>query len=148
MRSLLNPRSIPADNPIYFQIEVEGRGTLDFKLPFPLHLVRVTEMLRHLRSGVTEDSKLEAALDIWIVGGAAIGLCWNHSTLELDSPSNRDLKVYGEAVLNEMHEAGWSMSEIGEIYSLLFRRILTSLGITKKEVDERVGFSKGTEATL
>ena len=134
------PRKIPEDNPIYFKIPVSGHGELDWRLPFPLYLVRVTEMLREINAGKTK--QLDKALDIWIVGGAAIGLCWAHKDYDLETVPSRDLVTYGEAVLNELHESGWQMSDLSVLYTSLIKRIAASLAVTGQEVEDRAGFSE------
>ncbi len=146
MRRRTHPRQIPPGSN-YFVVEVPDQGAVDFRLPFPVRLAKLTTLLRDAGLGDTEGaddlSKLDTALDVWMVGGAAIGLCWSHRDLDLDTDRRafgRDLLSYGEAVLEELYDAGWSMASLSALYPALFKRISASL-ISASEVAERVGFS-------
>lgn len=44
--------------------------------------------------------------------GALIGLGWHHTTRELETPASRDVILYGEAVWEELEDAGYPWADI------------------------------------
>ena len=89
-----------------------------------------------LKAEVTEESV-----------GAMIGVCWAHKWIDLETSRKafdrgpEGLLSFGDSVLDELHEAGYSVSEISTIVSQVGSRVFESLIPSAKEVDERVGFS-------
>lgn len=79
--------------------------------------------------------------------GAAIGVCWRHSTEELEaqrSHYSRDaegLLDYGAAVLEELYEEGYSQDDLTPIISTLGTKLISSTLPSPQEVGDRVGFT-------
>ncbi len=79
--------------------------------------------------------------------GAAIGICWRHVGLELEtkrSHHDRDadgLLDFGCAVLEELYEYGYTVSDMAPIISQIGTRLLTSILPASAEVDEQVNFT-------
>ena len=141
MHRRLIPRPSPPENGLYFSIDVRGRGATQWRLPFAIHLARITDLVGRSQAG--DGEVLDKATDVWMTGGAAIGLCWadQHNDLEADRRSfGRDLLGYGEAVLEELHEAGWTMAQIGDLYPALLSRIASTVVSAGREVGERADF--------
>lgn len=158
----------------YFTLDVDGKVT-QWRVPFPLHLARLhKELSAHnlmgfgmatraevaavqnaAQSGETlemleQPESMDKAIAVWSLGGAAIGLCWYGRDFDLDvdfREQGHDLYRYGEMVLEELHDAGWSMSAISGVYSELFVRSLRSMR-PASEVAERVDFSEAPKGAI
>ena len=158
MRSLPQPRTIPENSPIYFSAEVPGRGEHHFRIPRPSVVGRLLKPL--IESGLWEIAQnseggiddLRAELVEEIVG-AAIGTCWRHRTIELET-KRRDhdrgpdgLMEYGGEVLAELYEAGYTQAEIDPILSVVVSRLLLAVPTPPAEVEDLVGFTVAPKAS-
>lgn len=154
MRERKTPRRIPEGKPNYFVFEVPDKGEHHFRLPFPVWAARLTELLRS--SGIAKLSDTDAAVrhldtatEVWLCGGAAIGLCWHHRTLDLETDRrdfDGDLRAYGEAVLEELWEEGYGVEHLRGLYPELVGRLTRSL-VSREEVQKRAGFFGQTEGS-
>lgn len=146
-------RTIPEGNALYYVVETT-RGPHDFRVPFGLWGTRLLDLLRQhdLLSLVAEEAlaRLDDAAIGWYIGGAAIGLSWWHRDLDLDVPARgpttraAELLDYGAAILDELHEAGYTMLDIAALYSTTLARAVAPL-VPQAQVEERMGFSEGCE---
>jgi len=152
MRARATPRQTPPDEGNHLRIEVDGRGITHWRLPFPVLLARLqkqimsTDIERIGRTDVGDaeqvDAVLDDAVDLWCVAGAAVGLCWHDLDHDLDSErrNHPDLMQYGEAVLEELHDAGWTAQQIGQVYPRLLAAVVRVMP-PASEVAGRMGFS-------
>lgn len=151
MKKLDTPRVIP-DGPLYWSIEVPGKRTFGFRTPFPIHAARILQGLTDkglltFREGMTLDTaKFDDAVDLWMLCGAAIGISWHDANYDLESDRKAfpNLETYGEAVLEELHEAGWEMSDFRMLFPKVIQRMMASI-LTKTEVTERADFFGQTQ---
>lgn len=152
MHARPTPRPTPPDEGNYLRIEVDGRGTTYWRLPFPVLLARLQQQIMSSdidgisRTDVSDPAQvasvLDDAVDLWCVAGAAVGLCWHDLDHDLDS-DRRDhdgLMRYGEAVLEELHDAEWTAQQIGQVYPRLLAAVVR-VTPPASEVADRVGFS-------
>ncbi len=153
MRHRPTPRPTPPDEGNYLRIEVDGRGTTYWRLPFPVLLARLQQRIlasdleRIARADTGDSAQVDAvlddAVDLWCVAGAAVGLCWHDLDSDLDSDrhAHPDLMQYGEAVLEELHDAGWTAQQIGQVYPRLLAAVVRVMP-PASEVAGRMGFSE------
>jgi hypothetical protein len=138
MRPRQIPRRIPPDAPHYWPIDVGERETW-WRLPFPVYVGPL--FAAHDKAHAKGQDPLDLALDVYMVLGAAIGLCWADVDQDLETPRSRDVVAYGEAVIEELHEAGWTLAEVAEVGRVILGRLSDSLRIAADEVADRVGFT-------
>lgn len=143
-----NPaRTIP-DRPIYFSVEVPDRGVHHFRVPRPSVVGRLLRPM--IESGIWTDSDeidpLAAELTEEAVG-AALGTCWAHASLDLetrrrDYPRGPDgLLDYGAEVLSELHEAGYTTEQLEPMISEVGSKLIVANLPRPQEVDEQVNFT-------
>jgi hypothetical protein len=143
--------SAPAPDPIeypWFAVDVPGKGVHHFKGMSPIKNMR---FVRELTGGTGKidaaADPLGAAVEQWAYFGAAIGRCWAHESLALESAESdySTLLEYGEAVSDELHAAGYSPQD----QNALALPVLAGMGGMKtgaKEVADRADFSAAPEA--
>ena len=151
MLPLDQPRTIP-DTPIYFCVDVGERGDHHFRVP---RASVVGRLLMPLMESGLWDLKRDGAgaidhvrADLLEEGiGAAIGVCWRHRTLELET-KRRDfergsdgLLEYGEEVMRELYEAGYSLEECTPMLNAVLSRLMLAVPTPPKEVGDLVGFT-------
>ena len=79
--------------------------------------------------------------------GAALGTCWRHLTLELESKrrdfdrGDEGLLDYGESVVAELYEAGYKDDDITRLLDEVLSRLLIAIPAPPKEVQELVDFT-------
>ena len=144
---------LPAPDPedrLYFSVDVDGHGTCWFRVPFPLHVAR---LLKELSDGDLESfapgnagkmdlARMDEAIPLWMLCGAAVGLAWHGLSHELESDlkkHSKDYSAYGDAVLEEMHDAGYTMADFNALFPAVLRRL--TLSLAPKEVADRADFS-------
>lgn len=75
--------------------------------------------------------------------GACLGTCWRHATLDLETKrhafadSAQGLRRYGDAVLDELEDAGYSEADIKTLLEGVIPRILSAVFPGAQEVAER-----------
>lgn len=129
------------DSPAYWAVELEGREPHHFRIP-PLSVVfRFTEALAAAR-----DRGRAAVLEACC---AAIGACWRHETLELETPypsesTDAALATYSQAVQLELADAGYSFREIMDLSTGVADRITDRIQRdfeVAREAEARANFS-------
>lgn len=149
MQPRTTPRNIP-DKPHYLTIDLEGVGPTSWRIPSMVKAARILSMLQE--SGVMEAAaaaetgeEIIANLGdrlpaLFACQGALLGVCWFHTTQDLDTPIPVGaLAAYGEAVFEELHEEGWALGHIQTVFVDLVQRVVDGF-ITQKEVAEKVDF--------
>jgi len=156
MKKRTEPRNIPQDAPLYWEIEIPGKGTFTFRTPFPLHSARILQemldkgLMDYQKDGKAKEINLEGvkfdeAIDLWRLNGAAVGYCWMDRDHDLEANPKRFDSIYdfGEAVLEELYEVGWEMADFRVLFPQVMKRVTASfLGV--KEVKDRADFSAPT----
>ena len=158
MRSLPNHRTIPDGSPVYFFVTLDERGEHAFRVPRPSVVGRLLKPLiesglwRRTKAEVGDVDDLSAELVEEAVG-AAIGTCWRHRTLELET-KRRDYdrgtdgrREYGGEGLGELHEAGYTQDEIAAILNQVVTRLMLAIPTPPQEVEELVGFTAPPKAS-
>lgn len=157
---------IPADRAPYFRVVAAG-ATVYLRTPSLPVLAKLGAVMgpAQLRSlwlisaAVQGGSSLMDALlaaragagDALAVVGAVVGVAWADPVLELDTQlpaewTAPDLAAFGEAVFEELHEAGWKLGAIVAC-ALAVAEQVSELAAFEAEVQERVRFflrPKGT----
>jgi len=70
---------------------------------------------------------------------ALIGLAWYHEDQDLETVRSPDLLAYGEQVYEELHDEGYTLSEISALALVLVRAIWEHSQLSA-EVQDRAGF--------
>ena len=146
MRPRKTPRSIP-NRPHYITSH-----EVDWRIPSIAKCTKILQMLQS--SGIMEAyqasgddgeafiSNLGDRLPVlFACQGALVGMCWAHKDLDLETDQSRyrTLEAYGEEVFEELHEAGWKMEQIQNIWVDLVGRLVDSF-VSQKAVAERANF--------
>ena len=151
MKLRRTPRTVPQKSH-YLTLEIEGIGNTSWRIPSLVKAARVLNMLQ--KSGIL-DAAAEAENGSEILAnlgdnlssflaaqGALLGICWFDCKEDLETPPPKqktDLMEYGEEVYEEMHEAGWQLGQVTEVFVALTESV-TEAFITQKDVAERVDF--------
>jgi len=171
MKARTAPRVLP-DNSRFFTIEVEGLGLTQWRLPLPMyaalwqtHMVQsgIIELGAELRAVREGDGEAEAkkagelavigqhvneSIDLHLLGGAAIGLCWYGRDSDIEATLRghaRDYFAFGESVLLELHEHGWTERQMATVWGALTSRLNESL-TSKEDATAREDFSEAGKA--
>ena len=152
MKSLPNLRTIPDNAPAYFSVTIEERGEHTFRIPRPSVVGRLLTPL--IGSGLWTVNKDDVgSIDevsaelVEEAVGAAIGTCWRHTSLELET-RRRDfergtdgLLEYGAEVLGELYEAGYTQDNVAALLNEVLSRLMVALPAPAKEVQDAVDFT-------
>ena len=154
MKPRKSPRLIP-NRPHYIQIQVsvDGEETLtDWRIPSVAKCAKVLQMLQrsgimeaYQRSGDSGDALVAELSDrlplLFACQGALVGLCWANRSVDLDTDRKlyRTLEEYGEEVFEELHEAGWQLEQIQNIWIDLVGRLVDAF-ISQKEIQDKADF--------
>lgn len=149
MKDRATPRNIP-DTPLYWKVDVPSQGAVTFRTPFPLTTAKILKEMETLglssfreEVGTIDLEKMDQAIELWLLSGAAVGIAWHDETrdLESDRAKYKDIKEYGEAVLEELHEAGWEMTDFRVLFPAVFKALTLSM-LSVSEVRARSDFSE------
>jgi len=135
-----NPRHIP-DKPRYFKLDINGEEW-DFRLPFPIHSAKVMQLFP--KTSKDENVDFDGVIDIWKVCGALVGVCWANKDYDLESDLEtfeRNYLRFGEAVLEELYDYDWDMSDFNKVLPLLVKKVSLSW-LSDKEINDRANFSE------
>ena len=110
MQKRETPKAIPrrpdgTPNPIYFELELEGLPAQWFRVPNARIVAELISLLATF-SSVDDSVSFEGSIDIL---AAFVGVAWADPDIALETPKpgrGGDWLEYGEAVLEELHEAG------------------------------------------
>lgn len=136
MKKRTEPRKLP-DKPHYWTYTDEVAGEHWFRIPFQLTVVKLMREAVKGVDGVSDEDKAERSMNY---SCAMIGRCWFHRDLDLETPLSDDLQAYGAAVLEELHEYGYSPHAIYRMAPALLARMKV-LVISDEEVQARADFS-------
>lgn len=152
----MKPRSKPLvlTSPLparYWNVTVEDRGVHTFRHPYYGVAAAVVETLaKHPR--VTEDASEQGhALALLPMAGLLIGCTWSHTLHELETPlplsdlSAETLTRYGEAVADELQEAGYDLLTQLELLTAIAPEMTRRQSITEQAM-ARSSFSAAPKA--
>ena len=129
-----------------------GHGDHDYRIPRPSIVARLLRPL--IQSGlwsINRDSvgvidEVKAELVEESVG-AAIGICWRHRELEMET-KRRDfergvdgLMEFGAEVMGELYEAGYSQEQVTTLGNEMVTKLMIAFPTPAEEVQERVDFT-------
>ena len=162
MRRLQHPRTIPDSSPAYFVAWVPGHGKHNYRIPRPSIVARLLKPLigsglwRINRDDIGDIDEVKAELVEEAVG-AAIGICWRHRELEMET-KRRDfergvdgLMEFGAEVMGELYEAGYSQEQVTTLGNEVITKLMIAIPSSPQEVQERVDFTvprTGSETSL
>lgn len=139
MRQRARPRPIPPDSGLHFSATVGDRETW-WRIPFPIYIAPLIKAHATAISAPTDE--IEMTVDVALVVAAALGRCWADPDTELQTPPSRDVVAYGEAVAEELYEAGWSLADVMEAGAAVMGRLADVARISSREVEARMGFTR------
>jgi len=141
---------------------VPGHGDHDYRIPRPSIVARLLKPLigsglwRINRDDIGDIDEVQAELVEESVG-AAIGICWRHRELEMET-KRRDfergvdgLMEFGAEVMGELYEAGYSQDQVTVLGNEMVTKLMIAFPSPAKEVQERVDFTvprTGSETSL
>ena len=148
------------DRPIYSSIDTDA-GVHHFRLPRPSVVARLLMLIsRSAEFDLKPVEDLSAVDDRYLLGaelaedavGAVIGTMWAHVDVDLSTKRSAfdrgqdGLREYGDAVLEELHEEGYSTAVIKQITDCTVSALMSSHVPPDAEVSERVDFTVQTRA--
>ena len=103
------------------------------------HLTLVAGMAGQLTPNAMLGLLKESGPELAAVLGALVGLAWRDEELELEAVRGPDLIVYGEDVFEELHRAGYTLSELALLALTVIQAIWEHSQLSA-EVQTRAGF--------
>lgn len=138
MRTLPTPRRVPADHPRYLRHDLgKDRGVVVFRIPRPTKAAQLFA-LWHERVGgmaVSNDGAF-SAMTSEEVTGFLIGTCWYHPTQTLETQrgtyaaTEAGALEYGDAVLEELEEAGFTSEDFGAFGGVIVAGLMRSIQVS------------------
>ena len=155
MKNRQNQRVAP-NRPHYVSTKTQDLGELSWRIPSPamgsllVQFISSNGLVKDAEEGKEDLGALGADLfGLYSLHGATLGLCWYHSTKDLEAVlKSNDLegvKAFGQEVYEELYEEGWSNAEILTLWGQLFPQIVDSLVDQQKGI-EKANFSKPPKA--
>lgn len=139
-----------------------GHGKHNYRIPRPSIVARLLKPLigsglwRINRDDIGDIDEVKAELVEEAVG-AAIGICWRHRELEMET-KRRDfergvdgLMEFGAEVMGELYEAGYSQEQVTTLGNEVITKLMIAIPSSPQEVQERVDFTvprTGSETSL
>lgn len=131
MKPRETPRIIPT-TPRYFHVDTSV-GRMDLRLP---SYQRGAGLFKLLQSGREAEGQegLDTLVSMLDVIGYAVGVCWCHASLDLDSgeppePTGDAWRVYGELVTDELQEHGLVLGDLMKILQAMIGKLAESMAI-------------------
>lgn len=162
MRKRESTRLIPERADVLL-IDLPDLGEHAFMVPSALKITKLARSVDIKKAmaafgGLDELEKADNAIDLFLLtqevgpellqaAGALIGWGWMHTDLDLDSDPNLSPLVYGEAVFEELHAAGYPLALLTLLAFRLGIRASERATVTKEAMD-RLGFFNGRKAEI
>lgn len=139
MRPRQKPIPVP-DSPIYFSVDTNHGGSFQFRVPRMSIANKVMRSIPDEYHQVMADDtasvyQFGAACNDYVA--ATIGVAWYHPEQELEARYQGDLDAYGQAVAEELHEAGIDLVTQVELFGDVLAK-LTDILIPRFEVEEQI----------
>lgn len=160
MRTRATPLDIPPARPPYFTVVCAGT-TWYLRAPSlhrvarmiqaigPEHQARLQAVASMVGQGRSLVSLVTSAPDVLELFGALVGITWADPIYDLEAPawttSAGDLARYGEAVFEELHEAGWSLQNIALAGLAIARQVQQGSQIDQEVTDKAAFFLQPKE---
>lgn len=129
-----------------------GHGKHDYRIPRPSIVARLLKPLigsglwRINRDDIGDIDEVQAELVEESVG-AAVGICWRHRELEMET-RRRDfergvdgLMEFGAEVMGELYEAGYSQEQVTTLGNEVITKLMIAIPTSPQEVQELVDFT-------
>lgn len=150
----------PPKRPPYIQVIVQG---VTYTLRAP-SLAKVGALIQRLpeqqryhflglpsvvASGTPIMSALAGSPDMFALLAAAIGVCWADGAWGLDTPlwTEGSPIPYGEAVYEELHEAGWALDQIAMAVLHLAQHVAEQNTLSAEVVEKTAFFRLRTDSS-
>lgn len=120
-------------------VEVEGQGPYHFRFPSFSAAARYVGLLQSAGDAENSTARLSGILD---VAGYVTGACWHHPTMDLDSGGAPTIDPegawhsYGDMVIDELQESGWSLSQVMALSNGLVAEFTARLSEVTEAQDE------------
>lgn len=123
----MKPRLIPLEIPQtdrYWMVQLDELGEHHFRFPNYTRAALVLDYARALEG--RESTQLQRTLDL---AGVAVGFFWWHRAHELETEqphagaSHERLSWYGESVMDELQEQGYSIGSIIQLHAGIMPRL-------------------------
>lgn len=129
MKARTQPRVIP-NTSRYFGV-ILGQDLGDFHFRFP-SFGRAAKLVGLLQSFSKGDG-LDRLVELLDVAGYAVAVCWFHPTLDLEagappSTDGEDWRDYGDAVIDELQEAGLTLPDLMKLVEALISALAERMG--------------------
>jgi hypothetical protein len=145
-------------------VDLPDFGEHAFSVPSALKLAKLARSISVQKAAVALglieqlQDKTDTATDLFMLAqevgpellqaaGAMIGWSWMHVDLDLESDPSLPPLVYGEAVFEELHAAGYPLALLALLAFRLGARAGERATITKEAID-RLGFINGRKAEI
>ncbi len=156
MRDRDKPRKIP-DRSTYFTVETQHQGVIDFRTPNPVAGFRALQGMAQGKVAVllsaagkaTDPAVMlrlyaEVGPDMGSLLGYFVGVAWRHRDLDLEAADDTKLRrsdplAWGEEVIDELHEAGWTMTDMVATGALIVQHWIETVEV-EEGVADRVDF--------
>ena len=133
----------------YYEVDA-GHGPVGLKVPLPIHCSIVAQEMatRGIAdfSAVDQQSPRGRAMiaSLYSLLGAVTGLSWYHRDYNLDTSRDlEDLFEYGEDVIRELMESGYTAAQLNTLMPEAHKRAMQSL-VPESEVAAHEDFTEAT----
>ncbi|MBT7098377.1 hypothetical protein HN937_13450 [Candidatus Poribacteria bacterium] len=145
MKTRTDERKIP-DLPHYWHAVIGTNGEHVFRIPSQLGCLKLSRKTAKLQEA-SEDGT-ERAITNLAHAGMMIGEMWAHPTedLETDRATLRNDAEYGEAIHEELHEAGYTSKDVNDLMTGLSERVRAEI-TGSEDVAKREDFTEASVDT-
>ena len=130
------PRKIP-DAPHYVTIDLSTNGTHCFRIPSQAVAMK---QVQKAKGAVEEEDASARNTRMLLLSGAFIGDLWHHESWDLETRRGKlSGEDYGEAVHEELHEAGYPSSDITKLVGFVGAAI-SAKALAREDIDGAKAF--------
>ena len=145
MKTREHKREIP-NLPHYWHITIDRNGEHVFRIPSQLVVLKLSKKTAKLQN--ESDDGIDRTITNLAHAGVMLGEMWCHPSIDLetDRAKIRDDSAYGEAIHEELHEAGYTSADIHALMKGLSIRVRAEM-TGEEDVAKREGFTGPSAAT-
>ncbi len=145
MKTREHKREIP-NLPHYWRVTIDRNGEHVFRIPSQLGCLKLS-----IKTAKLQESAVDASARVLTNlshAGVMLGEMWCHPSIDLetDRAKIRDDSVYGEAIHEELHEAGYTSADINALMTGLSNRVRAEM-TGEEDVAKREGFTAASAGT-
>ncbi|HUU59208.1 MAG TPA: hypothetical protein VMZ50_06675 [Phycisphaerae bacterium] len=130
------PRAIP-DKPHYVSVDLSTNGTHHFRIPSQAVAMK---KVREAKGAAEEEDPAERNSRMLLLAGAFIGDLWFHAEWDIETKRGRmSAEDYGEAIHEELHEAGYRAEDISTLIGFVGAAI-GAKAINREDIDGAKAF--------